>query len=365
MAAHRAAGDESAAIEWPEWHADLPWNELDTAHAFTAFAPMSVLKAWWLKWKFIALKIAPRTELRRHHFVYFGRWTVPRLPGTKMWGDRHVLIETNFNGSFAEYLDTLSIDLRDNLKRIWGPCHGCPPSMWPPAEWRDWARRHELPAQHYYCAYPEATVKQIDIELIAERLKSRSQAQQAIRMPPKVTLRDWLRSLRGLVHPTQAAPVGVHRGQARKCTVSAVTSLTPVLPERKDDLRKHLAEIEARARGGEGSPFQGVKGTHCARWVIVDYLMKDEKDGPVRTDLDPPLLLFGVIGDGTPREYLAELARSIGEAGRRVWTDYCEGGDDDPLDQYLYRHRLKGGLLFAGYRASVEDVWHVVENVAP
>jgi hypothetical protein len=78
---------------------------------YTAFAPMPWWAALGLSFKFKFLRIFPRTELRRHHFVYFGRWTMlPWLRGTGKWQDRYVLIETNYNGSFSEYLDTLSVD---------------------------------------------------------------------------------------------------------------------------------------------------------------------------------------------------------------------------------------------------------------
>ena len=367
MAAHRTVGGIPTAIDWPEWHDDLPGNVLGTAHAFTAFAPMP----WWavpmLKFKLGIVKLLPTTDLRRHHFVYFGRWTLlPRVPGTGKRGDRYVLIETNFNGSFSDYLDTLSVALWTNLTRIWGRCYECPPNMQPPSSFRRWARRHELPAQHYFCAYPEATVKQIEMALVKEATGSDAEAVKAIRETPELSLLERLRGFPArLFLPDRAAPVGASPHVVKKDPVSAVTTLTPVLPNQLEALTQRLHRIDAAARSpdGEGSPFEQVEGTHVARWVVLDQLV-NEKLSDTPRDAKPPMLLFGAVGDGMPLAFLDRLCRELPDDALDVWRVHCKGVDSVPLDRYLWGHRLPGGLLYAGFRASRGAVRHALAAAA-
>ena len=350
MAGHSAAGVAPAAIDWPEWEDDLEGNKLDCVRAFTALAPMP----WWavllLHLKLTWVKLLPNTELRKHHFVYFGRWTLlRRLPGTGRRGDRYVLIETNFNGSFAEYLDTLAAVLSKNLNAIWGRCYGCPPKMQPPSRFRRWGRMHELAAAHYFCAYPKATVKQIEMALVRQSGGSPEEALRAIRVMPHL---NYFQRLRGAVgrlrRPCEVAPVGAHPGVMRDETVvSAVTVLAPVEPEKLEALRRYIAEVD-------GDAFD-VAGTHVARLVVVDHLV-NEKFSADPLPLEPPLLLFGAVGDGKPREYLDRLCEALPREARRVWTDHCKGAAESSLGGYLWDNRLRDGLLYGGYKASVADV---------
>jgi hypothetical protein len=359
VAAHRAVGGEPTAIDWPEWHDDLPGNVLGCAHAFTALAPMP----WWavllLKFKLTLVKCRPSTDLRKHHFVYFGRWTLlPRIGGTAKRGERYILIETNFNGSFAEYLDTLAVDLAKNMMAIWGKCYECPPDMKPPSRFRRWGRRHELAAQHYYCAYPYATVKQIETALVEQDDGSPADAETAIREMPKFNLLRRLRGFPGrLLWPDRVSPFGAHPSVARRDHISAVTVLAPIIPAKLEALRRCLARIEQEARSpdGQGSPFESVKATHVARWVIVDQLV-NEKLSAAPLDADPPQLLFGAVGDGKPRQFLRTLCEELREDGREVWTQHCEGADATHLYRYLRAHRHRGGLLYAGYRARTDVI---------
>ena len=359
MAAHRTVGGVPPAPDWPEWHDDLDGNVLGRAHAFTAFAPMPWLAVLLLKLKLTVVKITPTTDLRKHHFVYFGRWTLlPRMRGTGRRGERYVLIETNYNGSFAEYLDTLSGDLAKNMLRIWGRCYECPPHMKPPSRFRRWGRRHELAAQHYYCAYPEATVKEIEAALIQADGRSRADARKALREMPKFNLLQRVsRSPERLLWPDRASPFGADRSVVRKGTVSAVTVLTPVLPDKLEALTRCLHRIDADARSPQsgGSPFEEVRSTHVARWVIVDQLVNEKRSGaPLR--VDPPRLLFGAVGDGKPDEFLRRLCTELPQNARDIWGNHCRGADSTDLYRYLRRHRLRGGLLYAGYKARTDVI---------
>jgi Dyp-type peroxidase family len=369
VAAVRAVGGAPATIDWPEWQDDLPGNVLGQAHALTAFAPMPWWQAVLLKLKLTLLKVWPNLALPRHHFVYFGRWTILRRPpGTGKRGDCYVLIETNYNGSFAEYIDTIATDLQKYMVQIWGPCYGCPPHIHPPGAFRQYARRHELPAQHYFSAYPDATVKEIEAALKVvgdlpapdprsageeghtRLVAARAEAQMAVRERQKMTWRRRLRAILAIIWPDRASPV------------SAVTTLTPILPGQLEPLKGYLADLDRDVRENRiESPFKNVEGTHFARWVVVDQLQNEGRsEAPL--DLHPPGLLFGAIGDGKPGAYLDRLCAGISDRGRDVWVKHCEGlhgprgADASALKRYLNDSRLRGGLLDQGYEADVRKV---------
>src|SRR5215510_10056054 len=100
-----------------------------------------------------------------------------------------------------------------------------------------------------------------------------------------------------------------------------MTVLAPVLKERLGELRESLDSIDTQARSpdGPGSPFAAVPGIHVARWVVVDQLVNEAvADHPL--DADPPMLLFGAVGDGKPHDVLRRLSEELPEPGRKVWT---------------------------------------------
>jgi hypothetical protein len=139
-----------------------------------------------------------------------------------------------------------------------------------------------------------------------------------------------------------------------------VTVVTPIIPDRLEALRRclHRIETEARSPGGKGSPFERVEGTHFARWVILDQLV-NEKLSRAPLDADPPQLLFGAVGDGKPREFLQRLCEpreGLPAYAREVWTKHCEAADATDLCGYLHKNRLRGGLLYGGYRATPEVI---------
>jgi hypothetical protein len=367
------------AAGWVEWHEDLRGNRLDRVHALTALTPMPWFEVLGLRFKFTLTKVFPNPaigDLRKHKFVHFGRWTFVRPPrGTGNLGDRYVLIETNYNGSFAEYLDIIATDLRPHMNRIWGGCYGCPEDMQPTTAFRQWARDHEAPAQHYFCPYPDATVKEIEVALAlrreVEQLAKRADHRggEEDREVKKLVaeldkLLVWLErtalseSMIGWRERIVNA-VRTLRWPDRFGDVSALTVLTPISHGRLEALENHLARLGP-------SPFAQVPGTHFARWTVVKHLRNEGKE-PASRDLHPPMLLFGAAVDGTPDRYLDVLCAQLPAAGCAVWTDHCEGLDhsgalDRPaLKRYLKSKRVHGGLFYAGYQASATEVVEAVQ----
>jgi hypothetical protein len=380
VAAERAFGRVPATAGWVEWHDDLPGNRLDRVHALTALTPMPWWEVLYLKVKFTKTKVWPNPEirnLREHEFVHFGRWTFVRPPrGTGKLGDRYVLIETNYNGSFAEYLDTIATDLKKHMNKIWGGCYGCPENMQPTTEFRRWARDHEAPAQHYFCPYPDATVKEIEVALALRRdleeLVKGADERGGDRAVEKLAgeIDRLLVRLERTTAPESKIGWGRRIANALRALwwpdrfgrVSALTIRTPISPSRLEALENHLARLGP-------SPFSQVPGTHFARWVVVKQLRNEGNRFRSSNPLDahPPMLLFGAAVDGTPDRYLDVLCAQLPAEGCAVWTDHCEGLDQSgaldriALKRYLKSKRVRGGLFYAGYEASATEVVEAVQ----
>jgi hypothetical protein len=57
------------------------------------------------------------------------------------------------------------------MRAVWSSSYGYPGI--PPSErFHQWVEEHRFPADHYWCAYPEATTKMVESGLrVAERLR--------------------------------------------------------------------------------------------------------------------------------------------------------------------------------------------------
>jgi hypothetical protein len=91
-------------------------------------------------------------KLQALSFIHYARWVV-------VDGD-HLLFESNFNGTWDQYIDAFSEVVPLRMKAIWGSSHGFPGPV-PVGPFKDYIRRHELRANHYWSAYPEATTTEI------------------------------------------------------------------------------------------------------------------------------------------------------------------------------------------------------------
>ncbi len=128
---------------------------------------------------------------------------------------------------------------------------------------------------------------------------------------------------------------------------SALTVLTPVLPERISALAGHLDALP----GGERSPLARVAGTHFARWVVIDDVVYEGPPQP-RDALAAPRLLFTSNFDGRLEPYLEALRTGLGEDADAIWS-HCAGypGREEPgaWSGWLRAHQVDSGLFFAAY----------------
>ena len=90
--------------------------------------------------------------------VHFARWVV--LPDDGDGGQ--LLFASNFDGPWDDYIQDFAARSADSFDAIYSNCEG-----WPERGARDleafkaYIRKHELRADVYYRAYPQATVQQV------------------------------------------------------------------------------------------------------------------------------------------------------------------------------------------------------------
>jgi hypothetical protein len=176
----RGAGEISPdALEEPE-----P-NRLGRARAMTVVSPV---RPWyrpaaggrwpaggvlWLDLLFLVARtqdlvfrvISRPGTIRELSFIHFARWIViRRLPDHGQPRERRrqplLMFESNYNGTFDQYIDGFSNILTDGMTKIWGTSYGFPGPR-PVAPFKAYIRASEFVTDHYYSAYPTATTTMI------------------------------------------------------------------------------------------------------------------------------------------------------------------------------------------------------------
>jgi hypothetical protein len=155
-------------------------NRHGRARAMTVFSPVrpryrppgGVL---WLDLVFKVARVFPgRTStIRELSFIHFARWIViRRLPdhGQPREDLRQPLLmfESNYNGTFDQYIDAFANILTRGMTAIWGTSYGFPGPQ-PVAPFKAYIRANEFVADHYYSAYPTATTTMIKSALALKR----------------------------------------------------------------------------------------------------------------------------------------------------------------------------------------------------
>jgi hypothetical protein len=135
---------------------------LGRASALTNFNTVKPLGVPLLKGLFAVGTLIPALseKLRKLSFIHFARWTlVDELPGEDLH-HTHLFFESNFNGTWSQYIDAFSYVVPFELGAIWKWCYGFPGPI-PAADFKAVIAMHEYPASHYYSAYPEASTTMI------------------------------------------------------------------------------------------------------------------------------------------------------------------------------------------------------------
>lgn len=86
------------------------------------------------------------------------------------------LFESNYDGSFPQYIDTFVDAIPDKMKSFWGTSYGfprgLPPHPLPLGPFKRYIRANEFTIDHYYVRNPDATVKIIDSALRVARVNA-------------------------------------------------------------------------------------------------------------------------------------------------------------------------------------------------
>ncbi len=103
-------------------------------------------------------------KLQMLSFIHYARWVmVKRFPdggdGEKLHYP-YLMFESNFNGSWDQYIDAFSEVVPTRMKAIWGTSFGFPGPI-PVEPFKQYIRENEYVANHYWNAYPTATTTEI------------------------------------------------------------------------------------------------------------------------------------------------------------------------------------------------------------
>jgi hypothetical protein len=122
-------------------------------------------------------------KLEMLSFIHYARWAVIRTfpdggAGERL-GHTYLLFESNFNGTWDQYIDAFSEVVWLRMKAIWGTSFGFPGPR-PVEPFKAYIRHNEFIANHYWSAYPGATTTEVisagRVESALEGLRGRARS---------------------------------------------------------------------------------------------------------------------------------------------------------------------------------------------
>jgi hypothetical protein len=135
----------------------------------TAITVLTPVKRWaspllWLVfWAGRNVKATLR-KLETLSFIHYARWAVierfPDSDGGERLNHNYLFFESNFNGTWDQYIDAFSEVVPFRMKAIWGTSFGFPGPE-PVEPFKRYIRSNEYVANHYWSAYPGATTTEI------------------------------------------------------------------------------------------------------------------------------------------------------------------------------------------------------------
>jgi hypothetical protein len=143
---------------------------------------LNPLRPWGRVWLRLLFFLARHVDavfmrsIRKLAFIHFARWTIlprdlpPQAPGRERQRLRHhyLLFESNFNGEWAEYLDSFAFAIPNRLRAVWNSTYGFPGPR-PTEPFKASIRANDFGVDYYYCAYPDASMSMILAALELER----------------------------------------------------------------------------------------------------------------------------------------------------------------------------------------------------
>ncbi|MFP5317748.1 MAG: hypothetical protein ACLGI2_05575 [Acidimicrobiia bacterium] len=138
----------------------------------TAITVLTPIRPWLVRLSRLGF-ILPRkvpwmTEaLRKLSFIHFARWSlIERIPynGPPQRPEHprytYLFFESNFNGTWDDYIDSFSYVMPGRMRLTWGSSYGFPGAK-PVGPFKRYIVHNEFEAQHFYSAYPEATASMV------------------------------------------------------------------------------------------------------------------------------------------------------------------------------------------------------------
>ena len=117
---------------------------------------------------FLPRKIPWMTKaLRKLSFIHFARWSfidaipdngLPQRPERPRYS--YLYFESNFNGTWDDYIDAFSYIMPVRMRLIWGTSFGFPGAK-PVGRFKAYITHNEFEADHFYGAYPEHTASMV------------------------------------------------------------------------------------------------------------------------------------------------------------------------------------------------------------
>jgi hypothetical protein len=100
-------------------------------------------------------------KLETLSFIHYARWVIVKeFPIGEKLRYPYLMFESNFNGSWDQYIDAFSEVVPARMKGIWGTSYGFPGPI-PVEPFKQYIRDNEYVANHYWNAYPGATTTEI------------------------------------------------------------------------------------------------------------------------------------------------------------------------------------------------------------
>ncbi|GAC1375622.1 MAG: hypothetical protein NVSMB32_18490 [Actinomycetota bacterium] len=145
-----------------------PPTDVNVAGKATALTALTPVRWWGVLLLRPAFWIVTKTGitlplLRSLSFIHYARFALldkdvpfngPPQRRERL-GYRYMYFESNFNGTWDEYIDAFAEVMPSRFQFFFGSSLNFPGPM-PTGPFRDWIARHEVPCSHYYSAYEEA-----------------------------------------------------------------------------------------------------------------------------------------------------------------------------------------------------------------
>jgi hypothetical protein len=145
-------------------------NVRGKAYAINVLTPMKPWKSMFIRaaFRLFSLKFT-QWELRALSFIHFARWTLissrnlptfPEMTRRATISYNYLLFESNFNGSWNEYIDAFHSVLSFKLNLVWLWSEKFPGSV-PLAPFQKYIQHNQIYTDYYYVAYPGSTVRDV------------------------------------------------------------------------------------------------------------------------------------------------------------------------------------------------------------